>query len=93
MFEAGKVYKNRYSDEYTWVILSENEYQFRMTGDSMKYCRYGGREGVDEIDVNDLGMFDPSGGPFVSLGMEIDGRTITRLYSTKNGFNAITERQ
>lgn len=93
MFEAGKVYKNRYSDEYTWVILSENEYQFRMTGDSMKYCRYGGREGVDEIDVNDLGMFDPSGGPFVSLGMEIDGRPITRLYSTKNGFNAITERQ
>ena len=43
MFEAGKVYKNRYNDEYTWVILSENEYQFRMTGDSMKYCRYSGR--------------------------------------------------
>ena len=93
MFEAGKVYKNRYNDEYTWVILSENEYQFRMTGDSMKYCRYGGREGVEGIDTSNLGMFDPSGGPFVGLGMEIDGKPITRLYSTEDGVKALTERQ
>ena len=91
MFEAGKVYKNRYNDEYTWVIQSENEYQFRMTGDSMKYCRYGGREGVEGIDTSNLGMFDPSGGPFVALGMEIDGRKIKKLYSTENGFGAEVE--
>ena len=59
-----------------------------MTGNSLEYCRYGGKEGVEGIDANDLGMFDPSGGPYVSLGMEIDGKPITRLYNSESGFCA-----
>jgi len=91
MFDAGKVYKNRYGDEYTWVVLEDNRYQFRMTGDSLKYGRAGGKEGQDQLDWNDLGMFDPSGGPYVAVGMEIDGKPIVRLYSTEDGYGADTE--
>ena len=80
MFEAGKVYTNRYGDEYTWVILGEGKYQFRCTGDSMKYCRFGGKEGQNDLDFNDLGMFDPSGGPYVTLEMEIDNQPITKMW-------------
>jgi hypothetical protein len=42
-----------------------------MEGDSMKYCRMGGKEGQEGIDPNDLGMFDPSGGPYVAIGSKI----------------------
>lgn len=88
MFEAGKVYKNRYRDAYTWTKVSESTYEFTMEGESLKYCRYGGKEGVEGINDQDLGMFDPSGGPYVTLGDEIDGKPITRLYATENGFGA-----
>jgi len=88
MFESNKVYTNRYSDTYQWIMKNETTYEFEMTGDSMKYCRYGGKAGVDGIDVNDLGMFDPSGGPYVTLGMEIDGKKIKKLYTTESGFGA-----
>ena len=91
MFKSNKTYTNRYSDQYKWVTENETTYRFEMTGDSMKYCRYGGREGVEGVDTSDLGMFDPSGGPFVALGMEIDGRKIKKLYSTENGFGAEVE--
>lgn len=93
MFEAGKVYKNRYGDEYTWVILGENVFQFRMTGDSMQYCRYGAQEGDESLDITDLGMFDPSGGPYVTLGMTIDDKPITKLSVTLDGIRAETERK
>ena len=88
MFKSNKTYTNRYKDQYKWVTENETTYRFEMIGDSMKYCRFGGREGVEGVDTSDLGMFDPSGGPFVGLGMEIDGKPITRLYSTKSGMYA-----
>ena len=91
MFKSNTEYTNRYNDKYKWVEENETTYRFEMAGDSMEYCRFGGREGVDGIDVNDLGMFDPSGGPFVALGMDIDGRKIKKLYSTENGFGAEVE--
>ena len=88
-FESGKVYQNRYNDEYTWVILEENKFQFRITGDSMKYGRFGGKDGT--MDWNDLGMFDPSGGPYVSVGDAIDGKKIVRIYMKENDIYAVTE--
>lgn len=63
--------KNRYGDEYHWEKLNDNEYKFVMEGDSMKYCRIGGKEGQEKLDPNDLGMFDGSGGPFVEVGGKI----------------------
>jgi len=62
--------KNRYGDEYYWERLNEKEYKFNMTGTSMNYCRFGARD-TGPIDHNDLGMFDPSGGPYVAVGSKI----------------------
>ena len=80
MFNSNTEYTNRYRDKYKWVVENETTYRFEMAGDSMKYSRIGSREGQKGLFLDDLGMFDPSGGPFVSLGMEIDGKPITRLY-------------
>ena len=68
--------KNRYGDEYSFSQVSENTYT--IVGD-LKYWRYGSREGQTKIDVNDLGFVDPSGGPFIELGMKIESRKITRI--------------
>ena len=78
--------KNRYGDEYHWEKLNDKEYKFVMEGDSLKYCRYGGKEGQSGIDMNDLGMFDPSGGPYVSLGSLLAGGIITHIRHTEEGF-------
>lgn len=88
MFESNKVYKNRYGDSYKWIVENETTYRFEMTGDSMEYCRFGGRRGQPKVDLDSLGMFDPSGGPYVELGMKIDGKPITRIYSQTNGMYA-----
>jgi hypothetical protein len=71
--------KNRYGDEYHWEKLNDKEYKFVMEGDSMKYCRWGGKEGQEKLDPNDLGMFDPSGGPYVEIGSLVDGRVVEHI--------------
>ena len=68
--------KNRYGDEYTFEKVDENTYT--IVGD-LKYWRYGGREGQEKMDLNDLGFVDPSGGPFIELGMNIEGRKVNRI--------------
>jgi len=87
MFKSNINYTNRYNDTYKW-IAEDDSYRFEMSGDSMHYCRYGTKEGDDELDITDLGMFDPSGGPYVTLGMTIDDKPITRLYVTMDGIRA-----
>jgi hypothetical protein len=86
MFESGKTYTNRYGDQYMWTVIDENTYRFDMNGNSMEYGRFGGKKGQQKIDLDDLGMFDPSGGPYVTIGMEIDGRPIKRIFNHKNIF-------
>ena len=68
--------KNRYGDEYTFEKIDDNTYT--INGD-LKYWRFGGKEGQSDIDQNDLGFVDPSGGPFIAVGSKIEGRTITRI--------------
>ena len=68
--------KNRYGDEYSFSQVNENTYT--IVGE-LKYWRFGGREGQETVDDNDLGFVDPSGGPFIGLGMNIEGRKITRI--------------
>lgn len=63
--------KNRYGDEYSYVKYDDNLYRFNMDEEGMKYMRYGGKEGQEEIDMNDIGFFDPSGGPFVAVGGKV----------------------
>jgi hypothetical protein len=70
--------KNRYGDEYTFEKVDENVYT--IVGE-LKYWRYGGREGQEQMDLNDLGFVDPSGGPYIALGMNIEGRKVNRIRS------------
>jgi len=57
-----------------------------MEGTSMDYCRYGGKEGQEGLDTNDLGMFDPSGGPYICLGTKVDDKPVVKIASTDVGF-------
>lgn len=79
--------KNRYGDEYSFQKLSENTYT--IVGD-LKYWRYGGREGQQQMDMSDIGYVDPSGGPFISLGSFIDGRRVVRI-RVENGEQILFE--
>lgn len=63
--------KNRYGKEYCYVKQDDNLYRFNMAEEDMRYMRYGGKENQDGIDHSDLGMFDPSGGPYVAVGSKI----------------------
>ena len=63
--------KNRHGVEYSYVKYDHNLYRFNMDEQGMKYSRYGGKEGQEGIDPNDLGFFDPSGGPYVAIGSKI----------------------
>ena len=80
-----KTYKNRYGDEYWFVEMKPNQYLFHMSGDSMKYCRFGGREMQERVDMNDLGFFDPSGGPFIAIGEKLPFGTVNRIQSVEEG--------
>lgn len=70
--------KNRYGVEYHFEPVNENTYT--IVGNFDQYWRFGGREGQESVNRNDLGFVDPSGGPFISIGTKIEGREITRIY-------------
>lgn len=78
--------KNRYGDEYHWEKLNDNEYLFVMEGKSLEYGRVGGKEGQSGIDYDDLGMFDPSGGPFIGIGSIVDGKKVNHIRKADEGF-------
>ena len=73
--------KNRYGDEYWFDQLQPNLYNIK---GNLQYWRFGGREGQTEMDMNDLGFVDPSGGPFIEVGMKIEGRNIVRITASGN---------
>ena len=63
--------KNRHGVEYSYVKYDDNLYRFNMAEEHMAYMRFGGKEGQEGINYEDLGMFDPSGGPYVAVGSKI----------------------
>ena len=73
--------KNRYGNEYSFVKTGINEYTIK---GELDHWRFGGHEGV-EMDMNNLGFVDPSGGPFISHGYEIEGRKVTNIASNSEG--------
>ena len=78
-------YKNRYDDEYWFENIEPGKYRFVMTGTSMKYCRYGSHELQEHLDMNDLGMFDPSGGPYIAIGTVLPFGTVKRIQALEEG--------
>jgi len=69
--------KNRYGNEYSFKKVDDNTYM--VVGD-LKYWRFGGQEGEEEVNMNDLGFVDPSGGPFMAPGFMIEERKVKRIY-------------
>ena len=71
--------RNRYGDEYSFVSLQPDVYA--IVG-NLSYWRYGGLPDEDEINENNLGFVDPSGGPFLEVGQMLPGtnRKITRIF-------------
>ena len=68
--------KNRYGNEYNFEKVSDNTYT--IVGE-LNHWRYGGREGQQYMDFEDLGFVDPSGGPFIGLGYTVEGRKVVRI--------------
>lgn len=73
--------RNRYGDCYDFKKIDENKYV--IVGD-LKYWRYGGQEGQEDVDYDNLGFVDPSGGPFIGIGSKIEDRKITRIWIDDN---------
>ena len=74
--------KNRYGTEYEFVNLGNDTYT--ITGD-LDHWRFGGREGVEGVNMDDLGFVDPSGGPFIAVGDKIEGRKVTKIAVNSKG--------
>jgi hypothetical protein len=68
--------RNRYGDEYHFEKINDNTYT--IVG-ALDYWRYGGQEGQDYVDYNNLGFVDPSGGPFISPGYLIENRKVVKI--------------
>ena len=77
--------KNRYGKEYSFERVDDNTYKFIMAEEDAMYMRVGGREGQDQINMNDLGYFDPPGGPFIGINTIIEYKRVSRIRSTEEG--------
>lgn len=63
-------YKNRYGDVFLFTYDKEtNTILWQVQKGSFDYCRYGWEDSVTAED-NRYNMVDPSGGPYISAGME-----------------------
>lgn len=71
-------HKNRHGNLYSFVKVP-NSNTYSLQGD-LDCFRVGGLEGQEKIDSENLGFIDPSGGPFISVGGEIKGKKIKRIY-------------
>ena len=70
--------RNRYGVEYSFEKVADNTYTIK---GALEYWRYGGQEGQQHMDYDNLGFVDPSGGPFIGIGYMIEGRKVTRIRS------------
>ena len=73
---------SRYGEKRSFVPVDEKTYRFE---GNMHFCRMGGKANQQDIDSNDLGFFDPDGGPFISEGYKIGGQKVVRIMSKKGG--------
>lgn len=78
-----KIQKNRYGVEYSFEPISEGVFEFKMDPKEMQYCRCGGKPNQEGIDFNDLGFFDPPGGPWISIGQPIEGKNVVKISSVE----------
>lgn len=80
--KSNTVYKNRYDSTWVWKPINETSYLFDMAEKDMLWCRMG------QTQDGFIHFFDPSGGPYIGIGGTIDGKPITRIIPTKEGYVA-----
>ena len=68
--------KNRYGDEYWFEKIDDETYV--ILGE-LNHWRFGGKEGIEGVNMEDLGFVDPSGGPYIAIGMTIEGKIVKRI--------------
>ena len=85
LIERDSKMKNRDGKEYSLERVDDNTYKFIMAEEDTMYMRVGGREGQDQIDMNDLGYFDPEGGPFISIDSLVEEKHVSRIRKTEEG--------
>jgi hypothetical protein len=78
MYKSNVEYKNRHGEIFRFEHIWNDCYKFVM--EDAQYCRVGGRLG------NSLQFFDPSGGPFISLGTAIDDKQIVQIVASGNEY-------
>jgi len=83
--------KNRYGKEYWFERVDATTYRFHMEEGAINCSRFGGRPYQDEMDMDDLGFFDPPGGPFICVGGRVEARPIAQIKSNSEGIFVIVE--
>ena len=68
--------KNRHGVEYRFEEISAGVYTIR--GD-LRHWRFGARDGAPGVDMTNLGFVEPSGGPLIAIGSEIEGHRIRHI--------------
>lgn len=85
--------KSRYGNVHHLVPVEElgdNIYSYKPAEDWMP-MRYIFNDTYDEnTDEFDLVAADPDGGPFLSVGDTVEGKTIKRIY-TKKGYGVLIQ--
>ena len=80
-------YKNRYGDVFTFKQLENGNIQW---GGNFEYVRYGFKE-----DPKDITMVDPSGGPYISEGMDMKlfnlKGIVKGFIDNKDGYEIVVE--
>lgn len=76
-WKTGTIYQNRNGDWYSFHEVDKSVVEVRFA--EFGYGRVGGREGQDKLNAMDLGMVDPSGGPYICIGMKVNGREILKI--------------
>jgi len=93
--------RNRYGNEFTFTLLEDGNIQW---SGNFEYSRIGypndypsayqeyvtnGKLVKKQKDL--INMVDPSGGPYLTEGMELMGKTIKEFKSNEKGYLIITK--
>ena len=74
--DTTKEYVNRYGDKYTFSLNDQGNVDWR---GSFKYCRYACASDSDGApNWSIITMVDPSGGPYIALGYQLEIAGIDR---------------
>jgi hypothetical protein len=79
-------YTNRYGDTFTFELNERGNIQW---SGNFEYCRFGYND-----NPNDITMVDPSGGPYIPLGMDMklfgfDGKIVNGFIPNDDGYEIV----